>query len=628
MFKRINILLAALLSVAFFGSCKEEWLDTYDPSDLTAEGVLVNKSSIDALLLTCSRTMRNEWTAHGSRICTEFQLSDMAVDGVADSQDSFINLDLQLLPSGNLSTNDGVRILDSWEELFTQVKYANLVIKNSANLKDETEAVRNSVLGSGYFHRAYAYYRLITQFGDVPYLDWVVTSVRKDYNSNDRWGIIKRECENLEFAYKWCTDNEERGHATKGGSGALLMKYYMLLNRFDDAIKVGQEIVKAHPLMTQRFTANKTKPGTNLMFDLHSVEAKKDMSNTEGLMYVVSEYKMGGASVSNSMANCVPKWARASATITPDGKTGCTTKCDANDAKANPEYDILHTYGQGNGRVRPTYYFQYGIWTDKEKNDLRGVYNRDSWKCTEDLIYNATALKGKSEYYGQHVVRPANISVEDSIQCYYQWPHYKVFVPDPTANVFGGNTCTYVYRSAEVYLLMAECYYWLKQNDKAAEMMNVVRQRAGADPLKGSDINIGEILNERARELYMEEARHDELVRISYIFAKYGYPCEVFGGRKYSMDKFSGDGGTNANIKKEGVNFYYDWIMKVNDFYNKGVKQNYGEYKMSVHHVLWPIPQKSILANANGVINQNVGYPGAENNITPDPVPETGRLIQ
>ena len=50
-------------------------------------------------------------------------------------------------------------------------------------------------------------------------------------------------------------------------------------------------------------------------------------------------------------------------------------------------------------------------------------------------------------------------------------------------------------------------------------MLNVVRERAGAEPLNGSEINIGAILAERARELYNEECRHIKLVRISYIYA-------------------------------------------------------------------------------------------------------------
>jgi hypothetical protein len=65
-------------------------------------------------------------------------------------------------------------------------------------------------------------------------------------------------------------------------------------------------------------------------------------------------------------------------------------------------------------------------------------------------------------------------------------------------------------------------------------------------------------------------------------------------------------------------NLFYDRIMEKNEFYNKGVKANNGqEYTMSPYHVLWPIPVASIQSNTQGIINQNFGYSGFENNVAP-----------
>ena len=71
------------------------------------------------------------------------------------------------------------------------------------------------------------------------------------------------------------------------------------------------------------------------------------------------------------------------------------------------------------------------------------------------------------------------------------WPHYKLFVlfvPDPTKtqDLQGGETPWYIHRSAEVYLMMAECYYWKGDAANETAMMNVVRERAGAEPLNGT----------------------------------------------------------------------------------------------------------------------------------------------
>ena len=198
---------------------------------------------------------------------------------------------------------------------------------------------------------------------------------------------------------------------------------------------------------------------------------------------------------------------------------------------------------------------------------------------------------------------------KDTIRSWFGWPHYKLFIPDPDRvdQPEGGNTDWYVYRLAETYLLRAEAYCWkgdAASLQKAADDVNEVRNRAGAGDLAASDMNIGTILDERARELYYEEPRKTELTRIGYIFAQTGKPS--YTGKVYKMDNFSED------------NFFYDRIMESTDFYNKGVKTiSNVEFTMSPYHVLWPIPASTINSNTKGHINQNKGYAGSENNIPP-----------
>ena len=84
-----------------------------------------------------------------------------------------------------------------------------------------------------------------------------------------------------------------------------------------------------------------------------------------------------------------------------------------------------------------------------------------------DLYYNDPTLKTSGNiYYGTHLVKNPAMSVEDSIRAWYQWPHYKLYVPDPLSSswYWGGETPMYIYRSTEVYLLMAEAYYWKEPN--------------------------------------------------------------------------------------------------------------------------------------------------------------------
>lgn len=601
----------------FTFSCSKDWLKPKPLSFYEPDVALADAQGMYSALTACERNMRHEFFGDAAPILTEMIQSEVAVEGTTDKAGPQMDMDIALLPDADLNHNDRTKVGWYWYEGFKGIKYANLIISriDAGTFKDENE--KNAILGAAYFQRAYRYFKLVHQFGDVPFIDKEINEPKYDFYSYDRWSILEKLRKDLEFAYQWVPEKVDRGRTSKSACGILLMKVCMALADFDRAIAIGKEIVAIHPLMKSRFTVNKSKPNTNLMFDLHSVEAKLDGANTEGLMYVVSYPGVDGSDRIRTMRNGVPFWNNGGIK-TPDGKTGTGLSLAADETDLS--LDLNKNYGRGIGRLRPTWYFTNQIWrSGKEDNDLRGIFNRDSWRKMEDLKYNEPNLKKTGNpWYGKNLVKPAGMSVEDSIRLWFSWPHYKLFVPDPLQTQWeGGETPWYIYRSAEVYLLLAESYYWKNDLGQAAIAINEVRQRAGASQLTADEINIGELLDERARELYYEENRHIELVRISYIYAKTRKPCEIFGGRVYDLKQISGPGGTNANIKQAGVNFWYDRVVAKSNFYNKGVKHKWAEYKISVHHILWPVPANAINTNIKGVINQNIGYPGAEKNKTP-----------
>src|SRR5699024_1689894 len=144
-----------------------------------------------------------------------------------------------------------------------------------------------------------------------------------------------------------------------------------------------------------------------------------------------------------------------------------------------------------------------------------------------DLVYNNPALKGKDPYYGEHLRLyddQGNILCSDTIRDWFDWPHYKLYVmPDLNYNPpRGGNGDWYVFRLAETYLLSAEAYCWQGDITNAAKDINSVRERAHSKPIDPSEVNIGTILDERARELFYEELRKVVLTRIAYDFALTG----------------------------------------------------------------------------------------------------------
>lgn len=600
---RIGVLLSSLLIIT---SCKREFLEPRPLSFFTPEETYSSADGLWASLVACERNMRIETHGDGAPIVTETVYSDIAVSGSTDKPGPAIDLNLVITPDADLDNIEFEnRIGWYWREGYRAIRYANTAIKYIDLPQDyASEAERNHLLGSAYFYRAYRYYRLTQQFGDIPLVLQEYEEAKLDFYTTKREVILQRMKEDLEFAQEWVPDGGNRGQATKGAVSHLLTKVNLALGLFDDAIQSANNVIDGgvYRLMTNRFGAYANDASRNVIWDLHRPENKSIGSNTEALMLVMDRINIDGNVPGGirSMRNALPMWGNAGI-LTPAGNRGMWDQ-------PNAAINLLQTYGRGIARVRPTWRTQQGVWLG-DTTDLR--HAPGNWMNMEDMVYNAPGLltgQNPDPYYGQHLRfrnDQGTILTSDTIRFWFSWPHYKLFIEDPNRAVpDGGNTDWYVFRLAETYLLRAEAHFWKDDLASAAADINMVRARANASLITPEDVNMGAILDERTRELYWEEPRKSELTRIAYIFALTGKVSEH--GKSYNIDNFSQD------------NYFYDRVMAVSDFYNKGVRTNFGvPYTMSPYHVLWPVPIEAINGNALGVINQNQGYSGAENNVPP-----------
>lgn len=593
--------------------CDDEWLEPKPLSFFAPENSLVDARGMYAALTACERNMRYEWYGDGAPIITELVFSEVCVEGTTDKPGPAQNLNIQITPTSQLNHTDFNRIGWYWYEGYKGIKYANVVIDRIDQAKYKNEAERNAVLGSAYFHRAFRYYRLCNQFGDIPYIGKEVKEPKLDFYSTKREVILRKMQKDMEFAAANCLDNVDRGRVTKGAAGHLLTKVNLSLGDFDKAIASATAVIGsgAYSLMTTAFGSIPKEDGdylTNLgivrsdvVSRLHWWQNKAIAANKEVLFMVLSREDLVDSRLDlSTMRQAVPFWGVSNSNMlyTPDGFAPGTSDLAARELK------LVETFGRGIGRARGTSYHTKRIWDDP--NDLR--HKKYNWMNMEDLVYNHPNLKGKSAFYNKPLQlfdSKGKVLTTDTIRNWFGWPHYKIYNPDPRATQpRGGSYDWYVFRLAETYLLRAEAYWWKGDIAKAMADVNAVRTRAGAAPYTDAGkFDIGTILDERARELYWEEPRKTELSRIAFIFAQTG---KSYRGNTYNTAGF----GTK--------NFYYDRIMEMNDFYNKGAKANNGQiYTMSPYHVLWPIPQAAISTNTKGRLNQNFGYDGYLLNVSP-----------
>ncbi|MEO7215414.1 RagB/SusD family nutrient uptake outer membrane protein [Mucilaginibacter sp.] len=616
--KKINKnIIAALAIAAVFaaGGCtKRSDLFPEAPSKYTPGNTLVSPGAFRSALLNLNLSVRFEYFGDAAPMLTESIFTDAAVEGTTDKTTPAQDLNIRITPSANLNSDDYNKIGRYWQVWWQGVHDANVIITRIGDIQWPSQDEKDKVLAAAYFHRAYRYYRLVHEFGDIPLLLKEETIVNTSFVSTQRMVILKKMKEDLDFAVTKLVDNGNKGEPSKGAAAHLLAKIDLALGLFDEAIAATNIAINGpYALMTNRFGIVASDASKNVVWDLHRPENKAIASNTEALYIVIDRESLDGATVNGSqvMRNCVPMWHNG--TILSPGalKPGISDKI-------TEEFPITLWYGRGIGRLRGTPYATKYIWTDN--TDLR--HAPGMWMNMTDLVYNQPGLKttdaawyGKSldQYTAANVNQRFLNGAKDTIRAWFGWPHYKVFIGSgkTAADKWwspprGTNTDWYVFRLAETYLLRAEAYWWKGQTALAMADINKVRARAKAELLTDdSKVNIGTILDERQRELYWEEPRKTELTRMSFIFAQTGKAA--YNGKTYSVASFS----TN--------NFFYDRIMEKNDFYkNPAVVTNSGNhFTISPYHVLWPIPQPDIDLNINGHINQNKGYTGSENNIPP-----------
>tara|TARA_R110000851_G_scaffold333437_2_gene513156 strand:+ start:1391 stop:3241 length:1851 start_codon:yes stop_codon:yes gene_type:complete len=600
--KCLKLLLAAV--ILFPVSCSKDFLDQEPKSFFTPENALNSPEGLNAVLSQALIGIRAEFYGDGAPMITENIFSEVSIEGTTDKAGPAQDLNAQILPDANNNSGNTNKINFFWESFYEGIKFANTVIDRLDDAEFDSEEQRADILGRALFHRAYRYYRLTHQFGDIPFLLNEINGPKLDFVSTDRNVILRKIQEDLNMAVPMVNEVAPGGEISRGAVLHLLTKVNLALGDFQAAITSASQVIDGgqYALMTERFGKDAGDAEKDVTWDLHRVENKTLPGNTEGILVAIDRLEFegqgafsGGTSIQRQ---AVPLWWRF--INTPDGQNGMS---DSPQAEINLVTDI----GRGIGRNRGTHYSTKEIWKDAN-NDQR--HKLGNWYDMEDLVYNAPSLKSSGNpYYGKNLelyLPNGTPLCSDTIRNWYGFPQYKFLVPDPTATrPAGGHGDWYIYRLAETYLLRAEAYFWNNNNDMAAEDINKVRIRAEADPIVAADVNIDMILDERARELYYEEGRKTELTRIAYIFAKTGRPA--YNGKSYSLDNFSQD------------NFWYDRIMDVTDFYNvPGLKTIFGvSFTMSPYHVLWPVPAAAINANTQGIINQNEGYPGAENNIPP-----------
>ena len=126
----------------------------------------------------------------------------------------------------------------------------------------------------------------------------------------------------------------------------------------------------------------------------------------------------------------------------------------------------------------------------------------------------------------------------------------------------GSDVSRIQYRFGEILLIAAEAAFELGDNEKAAQYMNRIRERAGFQtPLTAADIDLDRIIHERYVELALEGQRYMDLKRFRIAH-------EIFDGENLTLDNLKSNIG---EATKRSTQAWALWPYKV---YNPGSEDN------------------------------------------------------
>ena len=639
-------------SLTMLGSCDESFLKQDPLSFYEPKTTYATEGGLQAALAMCDlhyKTMLMDGNGNVLPIASLYFMSDIGLYAKTDAgggiMDDFAN---KITPtSGMAGGGDSNAMIRFWDEAWNGIKYANTVLSYVDQVEGLNDATRDAYKGRAYFHRAYKYYHQALLFGDIPLVTKIIEVPKQNYKSTSKEAIFKMLINDLEFAVAHVAAQKNMpylGAVNQEACMQLLIKCYLVNGDFKKSEDMATDLIQNHglALMTAPFGTNvpSGNPTTwavqrNVLWDLHRGDNITAPANKETILPILN-YNDQNFTQYLTMRALGVHWSNGDI-MDPSGIGSPTFNWARNTSSFNSQLDWLRVLGRGIGCFRTSHHYNKTIWSydgEIDAQDLRHSRAMGNWVEMEDIKYNRpnSPFLGKNmqlyatddykDASGKVIVAKGTLLCKDTIRSWFPIPLYKMYILDVAAeqnngaNQFNGATkgtyCSngnmYLFRLAETYLLRAEAKFYQGKAAEAAQDVNVVRSRANAKKMF-TTVTIGDICDERARELYMEEWRQPELTRISWCLAKSGKPDEF--GNTYDIKTWDKQNGTDLN----GGSYWFKRLTRYSLFNHGTILSKVNlNYQVDKRNLFWPVPNAAITANIGAKLSQNFGYDGYDAN--------------
>lgn len=464
--------LVALLALTAVVACNKR-LNVLDENNPTSESYFKTASElqngVNAVysILRSGNLLAREWyTLHDMR-------SAEYAPGGAQLEAPRAELYNQPNASGTNSVMGSI-----WTGSYHMINRANLVLQKAPDVTDNV-SMRDRVVGEAKFLRAWAYYELVSQWGDVPvYLEPITsaTAFQGKTPAADVYTLIVKDLTEAAAALPATYGASDNGRATSGAATALLGR--VLIQKGD----YGAAKTALLPLLTRYSLVNNYQ--WNFDGDVSNDDGSAAFSghefNAESIFEVVFVDRGDGSF----------NWG-----YNGEGSTSALSNARTQD------------WGKTWGNVIPS----STLLNEYEANDPR--YKFTIWE-EGDLILTGSSSQAPVALTAADI--NTNASVKNGVTKKRFFRKYNVYEWVNSGNHFGGINQRLL-RFADVLLMLAECEAEVGTPAQAAIYINQVRARPSVNmpPVAPASKNaaLRAVMHERMVELAAEEVNNLDIIR-------------------------------------------------------------------------------------------------------------------
>lgn len=505
--KKILLLLLVILTA----SCNDdEFLDTPPETFFTVDNIFTSGTQVDQLLLTIyqkDRALKSNVSSAQGRVM-HGQGTDVLTVPTFRENTNFSNYNTTV-------TAESGKLKNLYSQLYSMISSANLAIylTEQDDIAFESEEQRKYIAAQAKFFRAKSHGQAAQLFGRVAIVDEPTTTARYDYEQAERADIYQFAIDDLESILDDLPETTTQpGRIVKGAAQHYLTEFYLGVgiengdnNAYDQAIKYASDVIdgSVYSLMTSRFGSRADEAGKNVWWDLFRLDNQNfSDGNTESIWTYQIDYEAYKAGDNDSRLQYPyyfsPVWRAISGVIGEDEYTG----------------------GRGVAYLRPTDLTETIIWDPSiSDGDMRG----EESNIRRTVYYNDPSYPSDNpgSLLGQEVPMADLIASNNGLADGAYYPIYEKLTTDQFQGLDDGERRQnlfrdrYAIRLPETILLRAEAYLRNGNNQSAADDINKIRNRAHCNVLATAGmVDLDFILDERARELFVEESRWNTLLRM------------------------------------------------------------------------------------------------------------------